>query len=89
MNDLTVENMFTDKSFEVTQAVDGSMLSSLDRKRMLTHVISDITQKILSTPGADPVGLTITVTVTPPAHRDGRSDLLVVATCPQYELSYG
>lgn len=87
MNDLTVENMFTDKSFEVKQIVSGSMLSALDRKRMLMHTVSDITQKILSAPGADPVGLAITVTLAAPMYSEEHPDLLVVATCPQYELS--
>lgn len=87
MSDLTVENMFTEKSFEVKQLVSGAMLSSLDRKRMLTHVIADLTQKILSTPGANPVGLAITVTLVSPALPDSKPDLLVTVTCPQYELS--
>lgn len=87
MADLTVENMFTERSFEARQLIHGSMLSALDRKRMLTHVIADITQKILSAPGANPVGLAITVSLVPSAHPDGTPDLLVVATCPRYELS--
>lgn len=87
MADLTVENMFTEKSFEVKQIVSGTMLSALDRKRMLTHVISDITQKILSAPGSNPVGLAITVTLVAPIQEDGKPDLLVTATCPQYELT--
>lgn len=87
MSDLTVENMFTEKSFEVKQLISSSMLSAIDRKRMLTHVIADMTQKILSAPGANPVGLAITVTLIPPTQPDSKPDLLVVATAPQYELS--
>ncbi len=87
MDDLTVESMFSSKSFEVRQILNGSMLSSIDRKRMLTHVIADITQKILSAPGSNPDGLAITVNLVSPRVEGEKPDLLVVATCPEYELS--
>jgi hypothetical protein len=85
--DLTVENMFVDKSYEAKNLVSGKLLSALDRKRMLVHVVADITQKILSMPGANPVGLAITVQLVQGTDSDGHPDLLVTATCPQYELS--
>lgn len=86
MTDLTVENMFVQKSFEVKHLVPGEALGALDRKRMLTHVIADITDKILSTPGSNPVGLCISVTLAGPVVSGLTPNLLVTASCPQYEL---
>ena len=83
--DLTVENMFTEKHYEVTHLVSGYTLGALQRKRMLEHVIADVTSTILSQPGSNPVGLTITVQLHP--NTDGAPmDLMVTATAPQYEL---
>lgn len=86
MADLTVENMFTERSYAIEHRLPVEALSALDRKRMLVHVLADITQKILSAPSANPVGLAITVTVVPGICPERKPDLLVTATCPQYEL---
>lgn len=87
MSDLSIDSMFTESSYEIRQPLAGRALSEQDRKRMLTHMIADMTQKILAAPGASPEGLTITVSsLTSPAYPDSR-DLLIIATCPQHELS--
>jgi len=87
MSELTVENMFSEKSYEAKHLIDGATLTALDRKRMLEHVIGDLVSKILSAPGSNPVGLTVTVTLEPNPMFRGTPDLMVMATAPQYELS--
>lgn len=84
--ELTLENMFTEKSYEVKELILGDALGLIDRKRMLSHVMADITHRILSAPGSNPVGLTVTVQLVPGVLPDGAPDLLVTATCPQYDL---
>ena len=64
--------------------VSTSMMSVTDRKRALVHSTALITQKILAQPNANPVGLVITVTELP-TQPDVHPDLLIVATCPQFE----
>lgn len=60
--------------------VDRSAVGEIDRKRLLEHVISDVAYKILSEPGANPVGLTITVLL------HGKDQYLeVVGTAPRYQ----
>lgn len=86
MQDLTVENMFSEKSYRLATRVSGAVLGPVRQRRLLAHVVADATQKILSEPGANPVGLTVTVTLVPGL--DGSApDIEVVATCPQRELS--
>ena len=84
MTTLTVESMFSSKSYEARLVVSTSMMLAADRKRMLVHGVSEVTQKILMLPNANPAGLAITITEirTQP---DIRPDLLILATCPQFE----
>ncbi len=86
MSDLTVENMFSENFYTSERLVSGDALTALDRKRMLAHVINDMVSEILTAPGSNPVGLTITVTLKANPFAD-RPDLLVAASTPQYELS--
>lgn len=81
---MSVEDLFSEKSYSLRQAVDVSHLSSLDRRKLLGHVVADMTQRILDAPGANPVGLTVTVTE---AMLASRPTLDVLATCPRYVLS--
>jgi hypothetical protein len=87
MKDLTVENMFTDNSYEVKRLISGGTLGALDRKRMLEHVIADVVSAVLSAPGSNPVGLAVTVTLKASPFGESKPDLLVTATAPQYDLS--
>lgn len=80
------EDMFQGSFIEATNLLDGWVPSAIDQKRMLTHVVADLVQKVLSVPGSNPVGLTVTVTSGPQTPSGERPNLLVMATCPEYEL---
>ena len=86
MSDLTVDNMFTPTFYELRRVIDGSLMGPVGNKRLLAHAVADVTQEILSAPGANPLGLTVTVTAMPGPSK-GHPNLLVTATCPQYELT--
>lgn len=88
MRELTVENMFTEDLYEAHERIPG-ILGPTDRRRMLSHVTADITDKLLSSPDANPAGLTITVKLVPSMHRLSGPDLQVTATCPRYEMEPG
>lgn len=79
--------MFSTKHYEIRHVLDGSLLGPVGQKRLLAHVIANISQEILSAPGANPLGLSITVTVLSGHTDDRRPNLLVTATCPHYELT--
>lgn len=85
MSTLTVESMFSSRSYEARLVLNTSSMTSCDRKRMLIHGVCDVTQKILDQPNANPVGLAITVTEIP-TQPDVAPDLLILATCPQFEI---
>ena len=85
MSSLTVETMFSSRSYEARMVLNTASMSARDRKRMLTHAISEVTQKILMLPNANPAGLAITVTELP-TQPDLHPDLLILATCPQFEM---
>lgn len=85
MTTLTVESMFSSRSYEARMVLNTSSMSAWDRKRMLMHGISDVTQKILEQPNANPAGLAVTVTEVP-TQPDVHPDLLILATCPQFEI---
>ena len=86
MADLTIESMFSPRSYEARMVLSTALMSAMDRKRMLTHGVAAVTQEILQQPNANPAGLTVTVTevATQP---DMQSDLLILATCPQFEMA--
>lgn len=86
MNEMSVETLFASKSYEAKTLICPTGMSSKDRKRLLTHVIAEMTQKILAMPNANPVGLAVTVTLIPALQPDTSPELCVVATCPQYEM---
>lgn len=85
MDDLTVENMFTEKWYTVDKLVPGLELGTLDRKRIIEHVVAAVTSEILSAPGSNPIGLTITVSMEKHPFMD-EAAVLVRASTPQYEL---
>lgn len=85
MSNLTVENMFSTRSYEARMVLNTASMKARDRKRMLVHAIADVTQKILEQPNANPFGLAVTVTELP-AQPDVQPDLLILATCPQYVM---
>jgi hypothetical protein len=84
--DLTVENMFSQKSYEITRLVGEENLPPTDRKRLTEHVIAQVVSQILSQPGSDPSGLAVTVTGVP-GPQEGTTQLLITATSPRYVLS--
>ena len=86
MSNLTVETMFSSRSYEARMVLNTASMSARDRKRMLVHAISEVTQKILLLPNANPAGLAITVTELP-TQPDLHPDLLILATCPQFEMA--
>lgn len=86
MSNLTVETMFSSRSYEARMVLNTASMSARDRKRMLVHATSEVTQKILLLPSANPAGLAITVTELP-TQPDLHPDLLILATCPQFEMS--
>jgi hypothetical protein len=88
MRDLTVENMFTEDFCEAEERIPGT-LGPVDRRRMLSHVMADITDKLLATPAANPAGLTITVNLVASRFSSSPPDLQVTATCPRYEMEPG
>lgn len=85
MRDLTVENMFTEDLYEAQKLIPGT-LGPIDRRRMLSHVMADITDKLLSTQDANPAGLTVTVKLVVSSFPESPPDLLVTATCPRYKM---
>lgn len=85
MSSLTVENMFSTRSYEARMVLNTASMTARDRKRMLVHGIADVTQKILEQPSANPAGLAVTVTELP-TQPDLKPDLLILATCPQYTM---
>lgn len=85
MDDLTVENMFSERYYTSQELVPGMALGALDRKKILEHVIAKVTSDILSAPGSNPVGLTITVQLADMQFLR-EPHLLVRATAPQYQL---
>lgn len=86
MSNLTVETMFSSRSYEARMVLNTASMSARDRKRMLVHATSEVTQKILLLPSANPAGLAITVTELP-TQPDIHPDLLILATCPQFEMA--
>ena len=86
MSNLTVETMFSSRSYEARMVLNTASMSARDRKRMLVHATSEVTQKILLLPSANPAGLAITVTELP-TQPDIHPDLLILATCPQFEVA--
>lgn len=84
MGDLTVENMFSGAETHIRKLIPGMALGALDRKRIIEHVIADVTSEILNAPGTNPVGLTITTSM---VQINGEACLEVVASTPQYDLS--
>ena len=86
MSNLTVEMMFSSRSYEARMVLNTASMSARDRKRMLVHATSEVTQKILLLPSANPAGLAITVTELP-TQPDLHPDLLILATCPQFEMA--
>ena len=81
----SVEDLFSPRSYEASVVLHTASMTGVDRKRMLMHSISDVTQKILQLPNANPVGLAITVTDLP-SQPDMHPDLLILATCPQFAV---
>jgi len=86
MSELTAENMFSAKSYEASMVVSLVGLSSLDKKRMIVHAIAALTQQLISQPNASPTGVTVT-TMLRPAKPGEAPELVITATCPQYEFS--
>jgi hypothetical protein len=82
---LGVEDLFSARSYEARVVLHTASMSARDRKRMLIHSISEASQKILMLPNANPIGLAITVTELP-SQPDVHPDLLILATCPQFEM---
>lgn len=80
----SVEDLFSQAYYELRNVVPGMALGALDRKRMVEHVINDTVHKLLSYPGANPAGLTITTNL---VHDGVETCMEVVGTIPQYSLS--
>lgn len=80
-----VEKLFTNNYYTLTEILPIELLNSLDRRRLLGHVIGDAAQKLLGATGVNPVGLTITVTA---SSREGLGEIIeVYATAPQYDAT--
>lgn len=84
MADLRVESLLRDSTVvEFRTRVSGS-LSPDNRERMLGHVIADLADQVLRSPGTNPRGLLITVTSENPSPSDPHPDFQVVASAPTY-----
>jgi len=86
-DDLTVENMFSTATSSVEYMVPGFMLTGIDRKRMIEHAVCDTVHQLISAPGVNPIGLTVTVSLIPPIQEGSTPNMLVKASAPQFELS--
>lgn len=77
---LTVDqDISDDRPYEIRETINGERLSLLERKRLLSHIMADITHRILSNPSPDPTRLTVTVE----AAVGSPKSLVVTATCYQ------
>lgn len=74
---------FTLTSVWERQSILNDGLNHRDRKRMLVLVIAEMADKVLSAPGVEPEGLTVTIIA---KEIDGLPNLEVVASAPQQEL---
>lgn len=79
-----VDDLFAEEYYENTQVLKDMAVGTPDRKRLLELVVAKVTSETLGAPGANPVGLTITVHE---EELDGKPSLVVTATAPQYALT--
>jgi len=81
---LSVNDLFSQAHYELRSVVPGMALGALDRKRMVEHVINDMVHQLLSCPGANPAGMTVTTNL---IQVNNETCMEVVGTIPQYALS--